>query len=175
MLIEFHFNSSVVGHVHTQAAEWSVVSVCRQKCWFSTSRLFLKYGKRWKTALSVLLFAAFLSWHCGHAYWPWPATWPRVNVRRETTVSVFRGFTIQCAFVKLQFDSILMDIATYMAHVTQQIFSWIQTLLELGLGLRLGLMEDVRFFFPACDRWNSALCIIFCKEHSPSTFWFNFL
>ena len=57
--------------------------------------------------LYVLLFTRYtlqalktLSWYSGHAYRTHPDTWPHVNVQHETMVSVFLGFTIQCAFVR---------------------------------------------------------------------------
>ena len=52
-----------------------------------------------QNTLYKCLTSCFLSWYHGHAYWPKPGTWPRVNVQCEPMVSVFLGFTIPCAFV----------------------------------------------------------------------------
>ena len=99
----------------------SVVSTKTPVLQIQAVLLVLNTFKLCKMLKTCLVYASFarhslqmlktlhLSWHRGHTCQPHPDTWP--PVQRETTVSVFLGFTIQHAFVRRQFVPILKESA----------------------------------------------------------------
>ena len=118
----------LIGQVHLSSLSVSL-SVCRHK--FSRSRVFFspKYpsniAKCWKTTLYVIHFARY-TLQMLKSFWVsimgTPIDYTQIvghvlNVQPETTVSVFRGFSLQHAFVRQWFVLCTCIATWHMGHM----------------------------------------------------------